>query len=330
MAVAGLCLLQVFALMLGHGSEYAVQKYLFALNAVLFMQLALWPAWRKPPAALDLSAESSSVISWPLLTIVAWYSVLPGQTGLETSGLVRLEQQVMARQDLLMPGDPGRYNHVQSVGQLPPMVDYMLTIGLLHTPRAVTRLNQPANEPLNWRMVGSLVTSAGSALDRHPDCRRAPPSGGLAVLDGACLGRALGLPHIIGFTTQHPASPCITTGLSVPESFGTWTAAQTVTLRCPMPPPAELVPRRLEIEASAFLNGVPSQTVSIRVRGQTPVSYIFNSTKPMQRMALELPDGLGTEVEIELHLPNAASPSQLGQGKDSRVLGLSLRTLEFK
>jgi hypothetical protein len=47
-------------------------------------------------------------------------------------------------------------------------------------------------------------------------------------------------------------------------------------------------------------------------------------------MALELPEGLASEVQIELHLPNATAPSQLGLGADARVLGLSLRSLEFK
>ena len=329
LAAAGLCLLQVLALWLGHGSEYAVHKYLFALNTLLVLQLALWLSL--PRSAPPLRPEPARhVLLWPLLTIVAWYGVLPGKTGLDTSALLRLEQQVMARQDLLMPDQPGRYNHVQNLGQFPPMVDYMLTIGLLQTPRAVTRFSQPDSDSLNWRIVGSLVTGAGSALDRHAACRRAPPSGGLAVLDGACLGRALGLRHIIGFTSLHPAHPCVATGLSVAEAFGTWTASKTVTLRCPLPPPDELRPRRLEIEASAFLHRVPAQTVHIGVLGQPLKSYVFDSNKPTQSMALELPEGLASEVQIELHLPNATAPSQLGLGADARVLGLSLRSLEFK
>jgi hypothetical protein len=122
----------------------------------------------------------------------------------------------------------------------------------------------------------------------------------------------------------------VATGLSVAEAFGTWTASKTVTLRCPLPPPDELRPRRLEIEASAFLHRVPAQTVHIGVLGQPLKSYVFDSNKPTQSMALELPEGLASEVQIELHLPNATAPSQLGLGADARVLGLSLRSLEFK
>lgn len=332
LAVSALCLLQVCALKAGHGSEYAVQKYLFALNTVLLLQLALWPVlllFPGPGSQASVPYRNSAV--WLAFILCGWFCMMPTSAKLSTSALVRLEHQVRVRQDLLMPAEPGKFNHVQGVGAFPPLVDYMLTIGLLHTPRAITRLSQPEGDAvINWRMVGSLVTSAGSQMDVNPACRRAPASGGLVVLDGACLGRAFGLRQVIGFTAMHPPSPCVATGLSVPEPFGTWTSAPIVRLRCPMPPSNEMQPTRLEIEATAFLNRVPAQVVRVNVLGQTPVSYVFDSSKPLQRMTLSLPEGLGREVTIELQVPNAASPRDLGLGDDGRALGLLLRTIEFK
>ena len=335
LAVAGLCLLQVLALKLGHGSEYAVQKYLFALNTVVFLQLALLAVLRWPPPApghqpFRWRLGLSHGLLWPLLTIVAWCGVIPSSASLNTSELVRLEQQVIARHDLLMPAEPGKYNHVQSVGQFPPLIDYMLTIGLLRTPRILTRFSQADGQTMHWRMVGSVVSSANSALATHPLCRRAPPSGGLVVLDGACLGSALGQRQIIGFTSLHPVNPCVATGFSVAEAFGTWTAAKTASLRCPMPPRSEMRPRHLEIEASAFLNQVPVQRVQIGVRGQPLAQFNFDNTKPAQRMVLELPDDPGAELLIEFYLPDAVSPSQLGPSPDTRLLSLWLRSIEFK
>lgn len=206
----------------------------------------------------------------------------------------------------------------------------MLTIGLLRTPRVLTRFSQADGQTMHWRMVGSLVTSSNGPLDRHPLCRRAPPSGGLVVLDGACLGSALGQRQIIGFTSLHSANPCVATGFSLAEAYGTWTDAKTASLRCPMPPPGEMRPRHLEVEASAFLKGVPVQRVQIGVRGQPLALFSFDSTKPAQRMVLELPEGLGAEVVIEFYLPDAVSPSQLGPSPDTRLLSLWLRSIEFK
>lgn len=124
LAVSGLCLLQVLALKLGHGSEYAVQKYLFSLNSVFFLQLALLAVLRPPPPAPAHQPSPwrfglAHCLLWPLLTIVAWYGVIPSSASLHTSELVRLEQQVMLRRDLLMPAELGNYNHVQGVGQFP-------------------------------------------------------------------------------------------------------------------------------------------------------------------------------------------------------------------
>ena len=97
-----------------------------------------------------------------------------------------------------------------------------------------------------------------------------------------------------------------------------------------MPPPSEMRPRHLEIEASAFLNQVPAQRVQIGVRGQPLAQFNFDSTKPKQRMVLELPENLGAELLIEFYLPDAVSPSQLGPSTDTRLLSLWLRSIEFK
>lgn len=334
MAISGLCVLQVLALKLGHGSEYAVHKHIFGLHTVMLVlvptiPLAIW--WLRNSPRTGLATEpgwGQATLAWPLLTAAAFLVSMPVRGGLDTSELVRLEHQLLMRRDLQLPIFDGKYNHVQLGGQWPKMVDYMLSIAILQAPRSTTQLVDPGN--WDWRVTGSLITLAEQGLDRHEDCRRVPPAGGLSVLDGACLGRKLGQRQVIGFTSNHRRSGCTLTGMSVPESFGTWTTGKNASLQCPLPPPADMQPTRVEIDTTAFLNRVPFQRLRIGLRGQPPLEFRFDSSKLQQTLVLPLPPGLLSHIALELSLPDATAPSALGLGPDNRELGISLRTLEFK
>ena len=332
LAVATLCLLQVLALQLGHGSEYAVKKYVFALNTLALLELTLllvWALQAKLPARMIVAATRAPA-PWlaPLLLVIAFYSVIPSQALLQTSQLVKLEQQLLLRRELLMPSQTGKYNYVHNLKNLPPMVDYIMSIGVLKAPRATT---QQANKTgFNWNLVSTLVTSEHDALDTDTTCRRGEPTGGLVLLDGACLAKRFPQRHIIGFTSNHPPGTCTPTGFSVAELFGTWTDVNQSSLRCPLPPADQLTARTVSISAFAFLNRVPVQRVVMGIQGEAPTEYRFDASHMQQVITLKLPANAQQEVLINFSLPDAISPQQLGLGPDSRRLGISLQTLEFK
>lgn len=361
LTISGLCILQVIALKLGHGSEYAVKKYIFALNTTLAVELAMaialvftWVAerWSRQRPTLDTSAASAAdsivhrlqpllqPLLLPLLTVGAFLSVTPATPTMDTSDLVALEQRVLLRRDLALPSTPGKYDVAHQVHSTPhtatgfdPIIDYMLSIGLLNAPRVVTPLISKTG--WDWSLVGTVITREGAELDRDPACRRAAPSNALVVLDGGCIGKRFGARYILGFTGNHLPHTCVTQGLSYTETFGTWTDGRTVRLRCPLPPPQAITPRSLQIDGVAFLDQLPVQRVIVRVNGGPPVEFRFDTSHPQRLLDLPLPQiAKGTEaakdVTIELALPDAKSPAELGLSQDGRQLGLSIRTLEFK
>jgi hypothetical protein len=332
LAVAALCLLQVIALQLGHGSEYAVKKYVFALNTLALIELILLLVWllqAKMPALMNVaSARSPEPWLAPLLLIIAFYSVTPSKALLETSRLVSLERELLLRRDLFMPSLADKYNYVHNIKNLPPMVDYIMSIGILKAPRATTQ--QISKTGWNWNLVGTLVTSEHDALDQDPECRRGESTGTLVMLDGACLAKRYPPRHIIGFTSNHPPIICTPTGFSIAEEFGTWTEASQSSLRCPLPPANQLTTRTISISAFAFLNRVPVQRLVVGIQGEAPTEYRFDASHSEQVITLKLPANAQQEVLINLSLPDAISPQQLGLGPDNRKLGISLQTLEFK
>jgi len=335
LAAAGLCLLQVLAYKLGHGSEYAVKKYIFALNTSALLEIVMCIAWvlgRRTPGVPQASSSSTAktlqCVLAPALLLVSLHCVTPTQSALKTSSLVKLEQQLLLRRDLYLPSAAGKFDYIQGIKGLPPVVDYMMSIGVLKAPRVTTQLATPVG--WNWDLVGTLITSENAEFDQDPTCRRAAPASALVMLDGACIGKRYPRRHIIGFTSNHPPSPCIAQGLSVAESFGTWTADATASLRCPLPSASELTQRTLQIDAAGFLIKMEAQRVSVNLQGQPPVNYLFDTSHPEHLISLKLPPGTAQEVQIHFSLPDARSPKELGLSDDGRKLGIAIRTLEFK
>lgn len=197
LAVSGLCLVQVLALQIGQGSEYSVKKYIFALNTCLLLELVLlltflvsrcWPAGRFDHTRSPHATGEDFLA--PALTIAAFVWVTPATAPLDTSRLVTLEHQLKLQRDLLLPDLPGKFNYVAQVDGLPNSVNYMMSIGVLKSPRSAhPDLAMPNWWVTDWSQVATVVTSQNSSLDQDPVCRRAAPVNALVMLDGACLAR---------------------------------------------------------------------------------------------------------------------------------------------
>ena len=327
LAVSGLCLAQMLALYGGHGSEYAIQKHVFALQTALLIQVALTPALLIHRSKHTFALGTPALLA-PLLTVCAFYAVTPSQATLNTSNLVTLERQLLLRRDLQMPTATGKYNYVQGIGNFSRTIDYMMSIAILRAPRVTTQLVTPAG--WDWSMVGTLVTAENAALDQDPACRRAPPANALVMLDGACIGKRFPGKHAIGFTSNHAPTTCTTKGMSGVEAFGTWTDGHQSRLHCPLPATGALQAQTVHIDAAAFLLQVPVQRVLVSIQGAVPVEYRFDASQPARTLVLNLPKPAGQFVDIDLTLPDAVSPRQLGINQDGRQLGIAIRSIEFQ
>jgi hypothetical protein len=334
-AVAGLCVMQVLALKLGYGSEYAVKKYIFALNTTACLEIAMLLAWvtcrRMADETLASSTNLSRALAYvlaPTLLLASLYAVTPSKPTIQTNTLFQLEQQLLMWRNQQLPRVAGKYDYLDGFSKISPVIDYMMSIGVLKAPRVTTKLATPGG--WNWNIVGTLITTENSALDQVAACRRTAPVGSLVMIDGACMAQHHPHQHIVGFTSNHPPTPCVTDGFSVAEEFGTWTSAVSASLRCPRPKGQAFAPQVVEIDAAAFLINLPSQRLTVSIEGQPPVNYLFDAAHPQQLIVLKLPPVATQEIKINFRLPDAKSPQEIGLSKDMRTLGLSLRTLEFK
>ena len=340
LSMAGLCLMQILALKFGQGSEYAIKKYVFGLQTVLFIDIVLLLmllVYKTKKSVLiekddDSDKSIASIYLLPItLTSIAYFCVIPNNHALATFEITTLEQKLLLRRDLMVVSIPDKFNYVAGINALPQNISYMMSIGIFKSPRTFTPKSSSGSWWIDdWNKIGTLVTSENSPLDSSPECHRTTPANSLALLDGECLAK-LRVPrsHIL-FTRNEEFSTCTSEGMGQAEEFGTWTIQKKVSIRCQIPQQNKTLPSKLEIETSGFLDHVTQQRVLVNVKNQSPVEYTFNDQKPNHLMKLTLPNEKSNEVQIEFSLPDAISPKQLGIGEDARRLGISIKSITFK
>lgn len=129
-------------------------------------------------------------------------------------------------------------------------------------------------------------------------------------------------------------------GWAAAESWGSWTNASVAKLTVPFLP-AEMVAGKkwLIFDVHGFFGGeLKSQQVSVYLNGQFVTQWFFDSKKNQGHRRVPLAIILGDNMHnkkfsilnIEFHITNARSPTELGLGGDARKLGLGLHKMWFE
>jgi hypothetical protein len=169
------------------------------------------------------------------------------------------------------------------------------------------------------RVDGLVVLAPG--WKRCSQCLSMPDEGRqMSLLALTRPGQAL----TFNYTTRQLAN-----GWSTPESWGTWTAGQQAQIDVRVTPEA----RSIVLDVMAFvLPQHPAQRVIVSVNGE---QVLTTHLVQLQDNHLDIPITAAIRqhladtdrLTIELQLPDAISPQQLGLNDDSRVLGLGLKRL---
>ncbi|MFJ2320000.1 DUF6311 domain-containing protein [Pseudomonas sp. NPDC087817] len=121
----------------------------------------------------------------------------------------------------------------------------------------------------------------------------------------------------------------LTKGWAAPETWGTWSEGTEAEITLRVKPDTQVI----VLEALAFV--MPpglTQRVIVSINGEQVLSTRLTQ---VQDNRLEIPlstairETLGKNglLKLQLHLPDAVSPQQLGLNDDARVMGLGLKTL---
>lgn len=341
LAVSGLCLLQVFALKMGQGSEYAVKKHAFALNTVLLLELALLPLLiylkkrqYKLPIYPAKVPGTFFLLLIPALTAFSFLVITPREKVYDTSDLVKLEKDLQEHRETLLSYAPDKIVYVLPSDKIPSTVAYMMTIGVFkssHNPFN-NLMSILKNEPMaDWSLAGSVLAPATWNQSQFASCRRVFPALSTAVFDGKCIGDKMGLARsVTKFSTGSEVSPCILTGFSSAEPAGRWTDHTEASIECPTPEIDGRAATSVTISSTAFLDRVPFQRAFFSLNGSAPREFRYDAGQPQKSVELALTQNPGKTSRITISLPDAISPKQAGASEDGRRLGISVSQIEFK
>jgi len=116
------------------------------------------------------------------------------------------------------------------------------------------------------------------------------------------------------------------TGFSAQEDWGVWTqgAETKMVFKLNQPVTQDLA---LTIHGKALVTDTHGQRLTVTVNGRLVDRQVLTTASPRPKPVPLAAKILGDRdtVEIVLHMPDAASPLELGLGNDARLLGLGIR-----
>jgi hypothetical protein len=347
-AVGMLCLAQIAALQFGVGNDYAVRKYIFALITFGLIEAAILVGLllsRRLQWGRAMTGAGPFDIVWPSALLALGFT-LGGPSGhipMTTARIAIMERQVKALKDTRLPWTEARYDVVARLAGMPPVVDYMLSLGVLRTRReanAAAILTGGDLQELD--QVGTIITSRLAERYDVPACRLFTARSGLTLIDAGCLNkidpRRQTCEGDYDFAAKASSGVYehLLSGFSVSEAAGRWTDGPRATFRCDQPGGVRAA-SRVRLEMTPFLapsRGLTSQRLIIKINGQVAASHVFSS--PEGAKTFDLPpasnaDGAPPDrIEIVLELPDAAAPKDLAINDDIRHLGVQVRRVIFE
>jgi hypothetical protein len=200
LAAAGLCLTQIVMLKLGYGSEYACRKYAFALITSLLLDLPLvgLTSIRRLRAGFASGASAPTGMTATLarslfagaFVLGSCFAVLPSPSD-RVGAVADIEQAERFAVEYRAPFGADRstrYDYALGIHGKDRGYDYLITIGVLRTPRGHDAEEFLFEKPLSQpRKVGRIFTTVGSSPWDIPECRQLVTPDGFVILDGQCV-----------------------------------------------------------------------------------------------------------------------------------------------
>lgn len=127
------------------------------------------------------------------------------------------------------------------------------------------------------------------------------------------------------FSMGEPSPYLSTSGFSVPEGDHIWTNAKIAKVTLPL---ARMYPRPSSItffDTTGLITANHTQVLTVKVNGEQAAQYEYAPGNNDHTIEIRLPQA--DQAEIELEIPNAKSPFDLGMSADKRELGISFKAV---
>ncbi|WP_201693851.1 hypothetical protein [Paraburkholderia hiiakae] len=334
LSISTLCLLQMAALEIGRGSEYACRKYAFGLWTVLLVNVSLLLARGARPkdeskSGLQVTTRIFDCSAVGLLVVVAAFATFPGRKYLSLQDLMSTERRLESVKASAPAIPEGTSAYAIQLPGEPPLIDYLFSLGVFKSARSANTINILQNQDLTLSTrIGLIVTAKDKSRYDLPECRLHSTDPVFALIDGTCYVKTFPERKFCR-GEMHLTDSELTQGFSSPEEQGSWTDGKESAFHCQMPDHATDYPESVRISGFAFVPGSHIQHVSVSVNGAEAKEFVFDSLKPDTSIVVAVPKGGGSTIQIKFFLPNAVSPSEMGLSPDSRKLGFYVKSIQL-
>lgn len=338
-SIAGLCLVQLIALIYGFGSEYAVKKYAYAMFAVLLIQMAMLPAvivaFRMESNYSDARFNGKFEYYFlPVsLIVVAYMCTLPAEKIFSVKEVSKIEKKVKKIQASNGNSTDG-YSLVMGMDGAPSMVNYMMSVGFFAAPDHIVREETLVkNDVTDFSKVKFLITTPNFLNDKpyaFSACRQ-ELSGNMTLVNGKCVRERL-VPAVCQGAIALSAKQLpfgFAKGFGSAEPDGRWTEGNHASIACVMPSMIGKVPKKISIQTVAFLHGKTTQTLRLRVNNDSWFEYSYDVHNQRKNLLIPVRSAPGEPLTVQFELPSAISPSELGISSDARKLGVKIDSISF-
>ncbi len=118
-------------------------------------------------------------------------------------------------------------------------------------------------------------------------------------------------------------------GWSSPESGHTWSDEMSAVLALKVEPSAEPLTVRMQLSGLKKAPELPFQPVELLVNGTKVADWqVGEEAEYTAALPAEI-GATGGALRLELKIPKATTPKQLGMGNDERVLGVAIHALQI-
>ncbi|MBJ7348208.1 MAG: hypothetical protein JHC87_06525 [Thermoleophilaceae bacterium] len=342
LSMAGLCVAQAILLKLGHGSEYAVKKYGFALGTAMFIYVALAAAQIaaaikqrvfKAEKESNLDLAMFAVMTIGLIVIMTITFNVPKTTNV--TDVVRYERNLQRVKDVTIAKRTAKPDLIIGLALNQPIMDTMFSQTIMKTPYTFAMREIMARNAVDDpRIYENIVTSIGTKqYTAYEDCVQQPVTYSLAVVDGACLAKKRGDTHackgVYDFTNQGLVDGSMIKGFSAAEGHGRWTDGSLASFTCKTT--KRVKPTLMVLRVRALLYpGQKSRQLTLVVDGGKSTKVDVTGTEVLQEIPLNLKATKNGKHTVKIYIADAKSSKELGINEDTRKLGVSVHDIEFR
>jgi hypothetical protein len=333
-----LALMQYIIFLLGMAAPYSYKKYVFFLTTVPLILAAL-----KIEEYLSQKKYREITLSWKIMLIVcilgahfALSSIsFQGKTMFNTSELLSKESSIEKFIADNFDMDASKQNNaIYGLNNMNSLENYMFSIAMLRTEKEVA-----VNDLLYRNQIQDVkrydfvlmpldqvsAEGFGQCVVRS-NIRYAKVD--MKCIEGIVNSEKLECKNFYDFSWNNFVKLETFTGLSNPEPTGSWSNSEVIEFSCLLKDP---LPRKLGLTFTPFLYGEHDlQRLIIRNKEGDFVTHRYRGVSGQQVLTLDSRDFINGDLfRLEIKLPDAIKPSDLGFNDDMRKIAIFLSKMTF-